>query len=210
MSESELTMAAAGHGAAMEESPYGMQSKKLAMWLFIASDAVTFTVALVAYGFLRIGSPDWTRPFYFWPSIANGLVMTFVLLSSSLTMLVAVRAARAGDKHKSVQWIGFTMLLGVIFAGLHLREWFHMFADGWGLFKNPTGGSVDFGAAFFSVTGLHLLHVTSGVVALAVIAWGYNRGRLDANHVETSSLYWHFVDIVWMFVFPLMYLMNAH
>ena len=137
MSDSELTMGAAGHGALMEETPYGMQSKKLAMWLFIASDAVTFTVALVAYGFLRIGSPDWTRPFYFWPSIANGLVMTFVLLSSSLTMLVAVRAAKAGDKHKSIQWIGFTILLGIIFAGLHLREWFHMFADGWGLFRNP-------------------------------------------------------------------------
>ena len=68
----------------------------------------------------------------FWPSIANGLIMTFVLLSSSLTMLVAVRAAKSGDKHKSVQWIGFTILLGIIFAGLHLREWFHMFADGWG------------------------------------------------------------------------------
>ena len=188
MRESELTMAAAGHGAAMEESPYGMQSKKLAMWLFIASDAVTFTVALVAYGFLLIGSPDWTRPFHFWPSIANGLIMTFVLLTSSLTMLAAVRAANSGDKHKSVQWIGFTILLGIIFAGLHLREWFHMFADGWGLFKNPTGGSADFGAAFFSVTGLHLLHVISGVVALAVIAWGYNRGRLYANPIRTTSL----------------------
>ena len=116
MSDAELTMGA-GHGAVLEASPFGMQSKKLTMWLFIASDAVTFTVALVVYGFLRIGSPDWTRPFYFWPSIANGLVMTFVLLSSSLTMLVAVRAARAGDKHKSIQWIGLTILLGV-----HLRE----------------------------------------------------------------------------------------
>ena len=97
MSDSELTMGA-GHGALMEESPYGMQSKKLAMWLFIASDAVTFAVALVAYGYLRIGSPNWTRPFDFWPSIANGMVMTFVLLSSSLTMLVAVRAAQGWPK----------------------------------------------------------------------------------------------------------------
>ena len=207
MSDSELTMTA-GHGALMEESPYGVQSKKLAMWLFVASDAVTFAAALVAYGFLRIGSPDWPRPFE-WPSIANGLVMTFVLLSSSLTMLVAVRAAKAGLKSKAIQWLGFTMLLGIIFAALHLREWFHMFDEGWGLYKNPTGGPVDFGAAFFSVTGLHLLHVISGVVAIAVITLGYNRGRLDSNHVETTSLYWHFVDIVWMFVFPLMYLMNA-
>jgi len=198
----------AGHGALMEESPYGVQSKKLAMWLFIASDAVTFAAALVAYGFLRIGSPDWPRPFE-WPSIVNGLVMTFVLLSSSLTMLVAVRAAKADQKSKAIQWLGFTMLLGIVFAALHLREWFHMFDGGWGLYKNPTGGPVDFGAAFFCVTGLHLLHVISGVVAIAVIALGYNRGRLDSNHVETTSLYWHFIDIVWMFVFPLMYLMNA-
>ena len=207
MSDSELTMTA-GHGALMEESPYGVQSKKLAMWLFIASDAVTFAAALVAYGFLRIGSPDWPRPFE-WPSIVNGLVMTFVLLSSSLTMLVAVRAAKADQKSKAIQWLGFTMLLGIVFAALHLREWFHMFDGGWGLYKNPTGGPVDFGAAFFCVTGLHLLHVISGVVAIAVIALGYNRGRLDSNHVETTSLYWHFIDIVWMFVFPLMYLMNA-
>ena len=207
MSDSELTMTA-GHGALMEESPYGVQSKKLAMWLFIASDAVTFAAALVAYGFLRIGSPDWPRPFE-WPSIVNGLVMTFVLLSSSLTMLVAVRAAKADQKSKAIQWLGFTMLLGIVFAALHLREWFHMFDEGWGLYKNPTGGPVDFGAAFFCVTGLHLLHVISGVVAIAVIALGYNRGRLDSNHVETTSLYWHFIDIVWMFVFPLMYLMNA-
>src|ERR1700721_3450891 len=94
-------MGSAGHGARVEETPYGMQSKKLAMWLFIASDAVTFPVALVAYGYLRIGSPDWTRPFYFWPSIANGLVMTFVLLSSRLTILAAVGAAGAGAKQKS-------------------------------------------------------------------------------------------------------------
>jgi heme/copper-type cytochrome/quinol oxidase subunit 3 len=207
VSDSELTMTA-GHGALMEESPYGVQSKKLAMWLFIASDAVTFAAALVAYGFLRIGSPDWPRPFE-WPSIVNGLVMTFVLLSSSLTMLVAVRAAKADQKSKAIQWLGFTMLLGIVFAALHLREWFHMFDEGWGLYKNPTGGPVDFGAAFFCVTGLHLLHVISGVVAIAVIALGYNRGRLDSNHVETTSLYWHFIDIVWMFVFPLMYLMNA-
>ena len=130
MIDSELTIGA-GHGALSEASPYGLQSKKLAMWLFIASDAVTFTAALVAYGFLRIGSPDWPRPFE-WPSIANGLVITFVLLSSSVTMLVAVRAAKAGQKSKAIQWLGFTMLLGVVFVALHLREWFHMLAKAGG------------------------------------------------------------------------------
>jgi cytochrome c oxidase subunit III len=209
VSESGMTMGA-GHGAMMEASPFGIQSKKLAMWLFIASDAVTFGAVLFAYSYLRIGSPNWTTPFPLWPSIANGVVMTFVLLTSSLTMLGGVLAAKAGRKSASIRWMGFTMLLGAVFAGLHLHEWSNMLSDGWRLFQNPMGGSVEFGAAFFSITGLHLLHVVSGIVAIGVVALGYKSGRLDANHVETTSLYWHFVDLVWMFVFPLVYLMNAH
>jgi cytochrome c oxidase subunit III len=102
-----------------------------------------------------------------------------------------------------------TALLGIIFAALHLREWSHMIGEGWRLFQNPAGGSVEFGAAFFSITGLHLLHVTCGVIAIVVVASGFHRGRLTEGHVETTGLYWHFVDVVWMFVFPLIYLMNA-
>jgi cytochrome c oxidase subunit 3 len=203
-----MTMGA-GPGALMEESPYGIQTKKLAVWLFIISDAVTFSAILFAYGFLRLGSPDWSMPFTFSPTIVNGMIMTFVLLTSSLTMLGAVQAAKADRKAPCVAWLGMTMLLGIIFAALHIREWVKMINEGWRLFQNPMGGSVEFGAAFFSITGLHLLHVVCGVVAIAVIAIGYNRGRLDAGHVETTGLYWHFVDLVWMFVFPLVYLLNA-
>jgi cytochrome c oxidase subunit III len=211
VSESEMTLGAGhgGHEAFMEPSPYGIQSKKLTMWLFIISDAVTFGAVLMAYSYLRVGTPNWTTPFQFNPSIINGMVMTFVLLSSSLTMLGAVEAAKAGRKPTSLKWLGATIVLGILFAVLHLREWFHMFDEGWGLSKNPTGGPIIFGSAFFSITGLHLMHVISGVIALIVIAIGYNTDWLDANHVETTGLYWHFVDLVWMFVFPLLYLMNA-
>ncbi|HTV60739.1 MAG TPA: cytochrome c oxidase subunit 3 [Verrucomicrobiae bacterium] len=205
MSDSE----AGTHGLVMEASPFGVQSKKLAIWLFIASDAMTFGALLFGYSYLRLGSLDWTYPFKFSPTILNALVMTVILLTSSVTMLVAVSAAKAGDKPRCLRWMGFTMLLGTIFAALHLREWFHMIGEGWRLFQNPLGGSPDFGAGFFGITGLHLLHVISGVIALAVIAIGYNSGRFDKNHVETTSLYWHFVDLVWMFVFPIIYLMNA-
>jgi heme/copper-type cytochrome/quinol oxidase subunit 3 len=197
-----------GHGF-MELSPYGIQSKKLAMWLFIASDAITFGAVLFGYSYLRIGSPNWSYPFRFSPSIVNAFVMTVILLASSLTMLGAVGAAKADNMRKCLRLMGFTMLLGLIFALLHIREWFHMFDEGWGLFKNPLGGTPDFGAGFFCITGLHLLHVISGVIALAVVALWYKTGRLDKNHVETTGLYWHFVDIVWMFVFPVVYLMNA-
>ena len=124
-------------------------------------------------------------------------------------MLAAVGAAKSGDKPRSIRWLGATMLLGAIFAALHLREWFKLFGEGWRMFRNPTGGAPQFGAAFFSITGLHMAHVIVGVIVIAFITMGFRSGRFDSNHVETTGLYWHFVDIVWMFVFPLMYLLNA-
>jgi cytochrome c oxidase subunit 3 len=204
VAESVMTAHVAG-----EESPFGIQSKKLAIWLFIAADSATFGAILFAYGFLRVGAADWTRPFAFLPSILNGIVMTVVLLTSSLTMLAAVAAAHRDDRAKTVRWMGITALLGTLFAALHLREWFNMFHEGWSPSKNPLGGSTQFGATFFGITGLHLLHVICGVLAILVIALLVRRGRLTAGHVETTGLYWHFVDLVWMFVFPLVYLMNA-
>lgn len=208
MTESEMSLPL-GHGAAREASPFGIPSRKLVMWLFIIADAATFGAILFGYGYLRAGSPDWTRPFAFAPTILNGMVMTAILLTSSLTMLLAVAAAQAGRRELSVRWLGLTALLGISFAALHLREWFKMFAEGWSPTANPMGGSVLFGGSFFSITGLHLLHVAAGVVALIVMAIGFRRGRFDAAHVETTGLYWHFVDLVWMFVFPMVYLMNA-
>jgi heme/copper-type cytochrome/quinol oxidase subunit 3 len=199
----------AGLGARMEPSPYGMPSKKLTMWLFIASDAVTFGAILFGYSYLRVGTPDWPKPFPFSPSILNGMMMTAVLLTSSFTMLGAVAAAKLGNKSANLKWLGATIVLGIVFAVLHLREWFTMFGEGWGLTRNPAGGPVAFGTTFFSITGLHLLHVISGVIALIVVGIGFQTKWLDENHVETTGLYWHFVDLVWMFVFPLLYLMNA-
>ncbi len=208
MSDSELSLAMP-HGEAMEASPFRIQSKKLVIWLFIIADAATFGAMLFVYGYLRAGSPGWIRPFAFAPTIINGMIMTLVLLTSSLTMLAAVAAAQAGRREAAVRWLGVTTLLGIGFAVLHLREWFKMFAEGWSPSANPLGGPVLFGASFFSITGLHLLHVIGGVIAMTVVALMFRRGRLDAAHVETTGLYWHFVDLVWMFVFPLVYLMNA-
>ena len=208
MSESEMSLTM-GHGAVLEGSPYGIQSKKLVMWLFIIADASTFGALLFGYGYLRVGSPNWSRPFEFTPTILNGMIMTVILLTSSLTMLAAVESAKTGRREASVRWLGGTAVLGTAFAALHLKEWFSMFAAGWSPSTNPMGGSVLFGATFFSITGLHLLHVIGGVIAITVIALGFRRGRLDTAYVETTGLYWHFVDLVWMFVFPLVYLMNA-
>ena len=194
----------------LEPSPIGaVQTKKFVMWLFIIADAATFGAILFGYGYLRVGSLNWTRPFAFSPSIINALVMTVVLLTSSLTMLIAVSAAQKGKKSDAVRWLGATILLGVVFAALHLREWASLMGEGWSLSANPMGGSTLVGATFFGITGLHLLHVISGVIAIGVITVGFNRGRWDASYVETTGLYWHFVDLVWMFIFPLVYLMSA-
>ncbi len=189
-------------------SPFAVGSKKLGMWLFIVSDAITFSAMLIAYSYARVASADWPRPFATWPSIANATVMTVVLLSSSLTMVLAVRAAKLEQRSGIVKWLLATALGGIIFDVLHIHEWMGLIEEGVRLFKNPWGTPL-FGAAFFSLTGLHMTHVTIGVVYLIVVAIGVGRGKYDSEDVEVSGLYWHFVDLVWMFIFPLVYLMSA-
>ena len=188
----------------MAEPTFSVPAKKMAMWLFIIADTATFAGCLVAYGFIRNATPDWPRPFH---SITNVAFMTFILLTSSLTMLIGVRSAQQNNKSGAFRWMMITAGLGILFAVLHIREWFGMFAEGATLFHNPWGTPL-FGSAFFSITGLHLLHVTGGVIALIVVGIRYLGGRYKADDLEVTGLYWHFVDLVWMFVVPLVYLMN--
>ena len=207
MSHADITIP--GHSAGVMEQPtFSVPAKKMAMWLCIIADAATFAGCLVAYGFLRNGTPNWPTPFQFSPTIINAMVMTFVLVTSSLTMLLGVRAAQAGDKAGAFRWTMITAAAGIIFAVLHLREWMGMIDEGVTLVKNPWGTGL-FGGAFFSITGLHLLHVVSGVVALVAVGLRYKGGRYKADDLEITGLYWHFVDLVWMFVVPLVYLLNV-
>ena len=162
------------------------------------------TPSLFAYLFLRTADPNWPRPFH---SIVNVAIMTFILITSSLTMLFGIDSAKSGDKAGTFRWTMITAVLGAVFAILHIREWMGMIGEGVTLFHNPWG-SVNFGAAFFSVTGLHLLHVTGGVIALVVVGIRYRGGRYNFDDIEITGLYWHFVDLVWMFVVPLIYLLN--
>ncbi len=206
MSQADLTME--GHSTGLTMGPaFSIPTKKLAMWLFIIADTMTFAACLVAYGFVRNGSPDWPRPFH---GITNIALMTFVLLTSSLTMLFGLQSARGEDKAGAFRWTMITAAFGVVFALLHIREWLALIHQGVTLFKNPWGTGL-FGASFFSITGLHLTHVTCGVIALIVVGVRYKGGRYNADDIEVLGLYWHFVDVVWMFVVPLVYLLNlAH
>jgi cytochrome c oxidase subunit 3 len=195
-----------GHTTAgvMAEPTFSVPAKKMAMWLFIIADTATFAGCLVAYGFIRNASVNWPRPFH---SITNVAIMTLILLTSSLTMLIGVKAAQAGDKPKAFRWIMITAVAGVLFAVLHIKEWMGMIAEGATLFHNPWGTPL-FSSCFFTITGLHLLHVTGGVIALIAVGIRYQGGRYKADDIEVTGLYWHFVDLVWMFVVPLVYLLN--
>jgi cytochrome c oxidase subunit 3 len=208
VSQADLTIQHSAHSAAMAEPTFSVSAKKMAMWLFIIADTATFAGCLVVYGFLRNGTPDWPMPFRFSPTVLNAMVMTFILVSSSLTMLIGIRAAKAGDKAGAFRWTLITAAGGILFAVLHLREWFGMFDEGATLFHNPWGTPL-FGASFFSITGLHLLHVLGGIVALVAVAIRYRGGRYNADDLEITGLYWHFVDLVWMFVVPFVYLLNV-
>jgi heme/copper-type cytochrome/quinol oxidase subunit 3 len=251
--------------AAYEPSLFGTYSKKIGMWLFLLSDSLTFGALLYAYSYGRISIPNWPTPFHS-TSIRNATIMTAFLLTSSLTMVLAVRAAVFGKKAAQLGWLLATMACGMGFVILHGREWSNLIAEGLSLplfpavphaeanpeFVNVTKTVPQFAATFFGLTGMHMLHVTLGVVYLGVVAlrkkfipillglwllawlatpayspFHYGAHVLlvaaivcsvilwlkpkvyDASDIEVAGLYWHFVDLVWMFIFPLVYLMST-
>ncbi|MBI2689642.1 MAG: cytochrome c oxidase subunit 3 [Acidobacteria bacterium] len=176
--------------------------KTTGMWLFVLSDLLTFATLLVIYTALRIANPDWPRPFTLSPAIVYATIMTVVLLASSLTMVWAVAAMAEDDRKNTVKWLLATIAGGIAFIALHLTEWRHLVLE-----DKITASTGLFGAVFFGVTGLHMLHVACGAVYLSILTAGVARGKFSAEDIETGGLYWHFVDLVWMFIFPLVYLM---
>lgn len=188
--------------------PFAVGHKKLGMWLFILSDSLTFSALLIGYSYVRVASRNWPTPFHFYPSITMAAVMTLLLLSSSLTMVLGVGAAHHGDRKRTVRYLLLTMAGGLGFIVLHVNEWLGLIHEGVRLWQNPWGVPL-FGATFFTLTGLHMTHVATGLIYLAVVAAGFGRGRFTGEDVEVSGLYWHFVDLVWMFIFPLVYLLSA-
>ncbi len=119
--------------------PYAVGSRKLGMWLFILSDSMTFSALLIGYSYVRLASPNWPTPFHLWPSLAMASLMTVVLLSSSLTMVMAVAESKRGETKRAVRFIGLTMLGGLAFVVLHLNEWRTLISEGVRLGRNPWG-----------------------------------------------------------------------
>jgi cytochrome c oxidase subunit III len=186
-------------------SPFGTSWSKFMMWIFIISDALTFAAFLITYGFMRNISPAWPKQ----TEVFNMVLITFMtfdLISSSAVMAMAVGAARASNPKLAVKFLGLTILGGLIFLGCQAFEWTHFIEEGATLTHNPWGVA-QFAASFFVITGFHGFHVFSGVTILAIVAIRAAMGKYSADGVENAGLYWHFVDVVWVFVFAFFYLL---
>lgn len=185
-------------------SPFAVGWKKLMMWLFVVTDALLFAGLLAAYGFVRLANPRWppAGDVFHLNFIA---LMTFILISSSATMATAVAAARRGPVAGAVRFVLLTIVGGLLFLGCQAYEWISLIGQGAKLSSNPWGVPL-FSSAFFVMTGFHGAHVITGLLVLSILAARAARGRSSAESVELAGIYWHFVDLVWVFIFTLVYL----
>jgi cytochrome c oxidase subunit 3 len=191
---------------------------KLMMWVFLVSDTFIFSCFLVAYMSVRMTTTDpWPYPSEVFALTLFGhnipliliAIMTFILITSSGTMALAVRYAHFRDRKKIALFMLITAAFGASFVGMQAFEWSKLIAEGVRPWGNPFGAA-QFGSVFFMVTGFHGLHVSIGVLYLAIVAFKVLRGDYDRKNnydiVEITGLYWHFVDLVWVFIFAFFYL----
>ena len=206
----------------------GVPWGKAMMWIFLVSDTFIFSCFLLSYMTVRISTTvPWPNPSEIFALSFGGepipliliAIMTFVLISSSGTMVLAVNYGYRRDRNKTAIFMVITALLGAAFVGMQAFEWSKLiFEEGVRPWSNPFGAH-QFGSIFFMITGFHGFHVSIGVVFLFLTARKVLRGDYDTNRrgfftsrkgnyeiVETMGLYWHFVDLVWVFIFAFFYL----
>jgi cytochrome c oxidase subunit 3 len=196
------------------------EASTLGMWVFLCTEILFFGGLFMAYLVYRHASPEGFQEASHALSRFWGTTNTLVLICSSLTMALAVRAAQTSRPRKTqVGWLVATMVFGVGFLGIKAIEYYDKFVDHhvpgpnfhWdGLYAKP---AEQFYSLYFAMTGLHALHMIIGLgimVVIAILAW---RNTFDEEYytpVEVAGLYWHFVDIVWIFLYPLLYLIGGH
>jgi cytochrome c oxidase subunit 3/cytochrome o ubiquinol oxidase subunit 3 len=204
---SVTTTAAPAHGETggveAHATSTGLSHQKLGMWAFLGSECLLFGALISTYLLYRGRSlPGTPKPQDVY-DIPYTSVSSFVLLMSSLTMVLALAAIQRGDHHRTRTWLLTTALLGATFVGGQAYEFTVFYREGLRLQTNL------FGSSFFVLTGFHGAHVTIGVLMLLSLFGLSMRGRLPkerAEAVELVGLYWHFVDIVWIVIFTLIYL----
>jgi heme/copper-type cytochrome/quinol oxidase subunit 3 len=201
MSEATATVAhapAPGH----HTTSTGVSNPKLAMWVFLGSDCLLFGALISTYLLLRHRSVHGLGPKDVY-DIPFTSVSSFVLLMSSLTMALAVAAIVRGDIRRNRVWLATTAFLGTVFIGGQVYEFTTFYREGLGYTTNI------FGSAFYTLTGFHGVHVSVGIImllSLLVMSFRGHLGPEKAETVEIIGLYWHFVDIVWILIFTIVYL----
>jgi heme/copper-type cytochrome/quinol oxidase subunit 3 len=191
------------HGA--HHTSTGLTNNKLAMWLFLGSECLLFGGLISTYMLYRGRVSEGPRPDQIY-DIPFTSVSSFVLLMSSLTMVLAVSAAKLGDVRRTRLWLTTTALLGATFVGGQIFEFTAFYDKGLGFTTSL------FGSSFYTLTGFHGVHVTVGVIMLLSLVAITLRGRIPGDRaevVELIGLYWHFVDIIWIVIFTLVYLIPA-
>jgi heme/copper-type cytochrome/quinol oxidase subunit 3 len=204
--------------AAVESKFPRVSARKLGIWLFLVTEIMFFSAIIGSSWTLRLrtGTPGlpsfqglWATPGEILNVPLTG-VNTFVLICSSLTMVEALAAVERGDQRKLRLFSLATLLLGIAFLGIQAFEYQHLyFGEGLTFTRAPFGVNPLYGATFYAQTGVHGSHVTAGVLGLAYITRkAFKGGFTKENHeaVELAGLYWHFVDVVWIFLFTIVYL----
>jgi cytochrome c oxidase subunit 3 len=208
------------HGHHFETLEQQKEASTLGMWIFIIQEVMFFGGLLAAYMLYRIWYPTAWSEGSAELDIRLGGLNTVVLILSSLTMALAVRSAQTGKQKATVNWLIVTMLLGLTFLVVkgfeYQNKWelHHVPGLNFRLEEGQVPQIAIFLSLYFALTGLHALHMVIGFVLLSVILWMAWRKRFSPEWytpVEMAGLYWHFVDIVWIFLFPLLYLVDrAH
>jgi cytochrome c oxidase subunit 3 len=191
---------------------------KAMMWIFLLSDTFVFSSFLIGYMTVRMSSTvPWPNPSEVFALTIAGTqvpliliaIMTFVLITSSGTMAMAVNFAYRRNRVPTAVLMFLTAALGAAFVGMQAFEWTKLIHEGVRPWGNPMGAP-QFGSTFFMITGFHGLHVSAGVIYLLVVALRVLRGHYEKSGnyqiVEIAGLYWHFVDLVWVFIFAFFYL----
>jgi cytochrome c oxidase subunit 3 len=212
------------HAAAMEESyetGLPISNAKLAMWLFLATEIMFFMGLIGTYIVLRgAAGDDWPSPAQVHLSTNVGAFNTLVLIVSSVTVVLALSATSRGDRQKQSLFLAITIALGCVFMvvkGIEYKGKYEhgifQIKDGWPVLAptpdHPLPGGGIYPSLYFTLTGFHGLHVIGGIVMLGMLLIQSLTGRLGPNRyerVELIGLYWHFVDLVWIFLFPMIYL----
>lgn len=176
----------------------GIPTGRLAIWWLMASELVIFGGLLASYLMHRLGHPEWGDYASHTNVIAGGF-NTFVLLTSSLTAVLAHNAAERGDGKLAAKWLLATIGGGGVFLCVKAGEWTYEIMHGFTISANG------FWAFYYTAAGIHASHVIAGMIAMGFVAKAAWNGR-DLQRVEFAGLYWHFVDVIWIFLFPLLYI----